>query len=88
MEKGQQVVICSLCGGNKVKSPALAFKNMLAISAFTCLTIIGIPLGIILFIVAFKMKYSKTKLNFTCVECKHEFKVKPDTYDKFIKAIS
>ncbi|MFH7833875.1 hypothetical protein [Bacillus luti] len=88
MKKGQQIVLCPQCGGNKVKSPALASKDMLWLSALSCITIIGIPIGIILFFVALRLKYTKMKLKFRCVECTHEFKVEEKTFNEYIKAIS
>ncbi|UQX52272.1 LITAF-like zinc ribbon domain-containing protein [Cytobacillus pseudoceanisediminis] len=85
--KGQQIIHCPQCGENKVKSTASAFKSMLTLGILACVTIIGIPIGIILIISAFVMKHSKKRLIFRCQECKHDFKVNDNTYDDYLKAI-
>ncbi|MEK3822078.1 hypothetical protein MKY20_23630 [Cytobacillus sp. FSL W8-0315] len=85
--KSQQIIHCPQCGENKVKGTASAFKSILALGIFTCVTIIGLPIGIILIISAFVMKHSKKRLTFHCQECKHEFKVNTNTYDDYLKAI-
>ncbi len=85
---GQTVVMCPQCGGNKVKSTAAAFKDILTLGVLACVTIIGIPIGVILIITAFVMKYSSSKLKFRCQECKHDFKIQEDAYNTYTKAIS
>lgn len=86
--KGQQVVNCPQCGGNKVKSTASAYKSIIWLGIISCVTIIGIPIGIILIVSAFIMKYSSSRLKFRCQECKHDFKVNEETYNKYIKTIA
>lgn len=85
---GQEIILCPQCGGNKVKSNANGlFQFCMAFGILSCLTLIGIPLGIVFIVVAFFIRKSKVKLKFRCQECKHDFKVSEPVYDKYKIAI-
>ena len=87
--KGQTIVTCSQCGGNKVKSSAIGlFQFCMSVGILFCITIIGIPFGIAFIISAFIVRKSKARLKFRCIECKHDFKITEPTYNDYIKAIS
>lgn len=87
--KGQQIVICPQCGENKVKSSAPGiFQILMAIGILMCITIVGIPFGLIFIISAFIARKSKIRLKFRCMECKHDFKINENTYDDYMKAIA
>lgn len=85
--KGQTVVICPQCGGNKVRSSEVVSKALMWFGVISCITIIGLPVGIILLVAAYIVKVSKMKLTFHCQECKHSFKVKEEKYNDYKSAI-
>jgi hypothetical protein len=73
--KGQTVIRCPQCGGNKVKSSGVA-KALLWLAVNSAITIIGIPLAIVLIIAwAFVRFVQKDHLRMVCMECKHMFKI-------------
>ncbi|RFU64437.1 hypothetical protein D0469_18890 [Peribacillus saganii] len=86
--KGQQVVKCPHCRGNKVKSSGTASKRLFWLGVISCITLIGIPAGLILILTYLLMKRSKLRLNFICQKCKRAFKVNEDVYQRYVKSIS
>ncbi|MDU1838689.1 MAG: hypothetical protein E6780_03845 [Staphylococcus epidermidis] len=80
--KGQTVLICPQCGGNKVK-PFDAAKVPLILSIFLAITIIGIPFAIATLIAWMIIKSNKSKrYTGNCQECKHNWKL---TEEKFLE---
>ncbi|WP_420768772.1 hypothetical protein ACNR9V_03335 [Parageobacillus thermoglucosidasius] len=85
--KGQTVIRCPQCGGNKVRESTL-FKSLLALTFFCTVTIIGIPLAIIFALIwAFLRLASKGRKQMVCEECKHNFSVSQLTFEQYRKAI-
>lgn len=90
--KGQEIVTCKQCGGNKVqpidRKGALIVTSVLLIGLGIWIPIIGwflmIPAGVIMLLVGIGAKASKSKSQtFRCLECKHVFKVGKDTFKQY-----
>lgn len=79
--KGQEVITCPQCGGNKIKQSQLA-TFMLVIAGLFTITVIGIPLGIGFF-VAWLVMRNKHKHTFICQDCKHSFMVSDERLKKY-----
>lgn len=85
--KGQEVIKCPQCGGNKVRESTL-LKSLLALTFFCAVTIIGIPLAIIFALIwAFLRLASKGRKQMVCEECKHNFHVSQSTFEQYKNAI-
>jgi hypothetical protein len=85
--KGQEIIKCPQCGGNKVKSSGVA-KALLWFAVISAITIIGIPLAIVLIIAWFFVRFvQKGHLKMVCMECKHMFNVSQSTYDQYNSTI-
>ena len=84
----QEVIKCPNCGGSKIKSAKEGPKTLMWLGLLSCITIIGLPVGIILLGIALVAMFMKTYLNFKCRECKHLFKVSESTYREYDKAVS
>ena len=84
----QEVIKCPNCGGSKIKSAKEGPKTLMWLGLLSCITIIGLPVGIILLGIALVAMFMKTYLNFKCRECKHLFKVSESTYKEYDKTIS
>jgi len=80
--KGQEVLICPQCGGNKIKSFDAA-KVPLVLSGILAITIIGIPFAFATLIAWLIIKSNKKKrYSGNCQECKHNWKL---TRQKFLE---
>lgn len=81
----QTAIKCPQCGGNKVKSMKTVTSAFMWIGLICCITIIGLPIGIIFLGASLVTRSMKYHLKFTCRECKHSFKVSESTYTKYEK---
>ncbi|WP_182104282.1 hypothetical protein [Niallia taxi] len=82
MEKGQNVLICPRCGGNKVNSINDG-KNYLLFTILFAVSIVLIPVAIVfLFIYLHKKNVSKKAFLAICLECKYRWGI---SKDKFIE---
>ena len=79
----QTSIKCPQCGSNKVRSAKVLTSAFMWLGLVSCITIIGIPIGIILLGAAFVTKSMKYHLKFNCQECKHEFKVSESLYKEY-----
>lgn len=85
--KGQEVIHCPQCGGNKVKNvgPSGVF---LTIAVISTILIVTIPIAIACFSV-WLVKKKKDKYHFVCGECKRGFDISDGTlneYNSYVKS--
>jgi Zn finger protein HypA/HybF involved in hydrogenase expression len=83
----QTVIKCPQCGGNKIKSMKIVTSAFMWLGLICCITIIGLPIGIIFLGASLVTKLTNYHLKFNCRECKHNFKVSESTYIKYEKEI-
>ena len=83
----QTIIKCPQCGGNKVRSMKVLTSTFMWIGVICCMTIIGIPIGVLSFLCALAAKLMKYHLKFSCRECKHEFKVSESIYGEYTKEL-
>lgn len=83
----QTVIKCPQCGGNKIKSMKVLTSTFMWLGLVCCVTIIGLPIGIIFLGASLVTKLMNYHLKFSCRECRHEFKVSESIYGEYTKEL-
>jgi hypothetical protein len=85
--KGQTVVLCPQCGGNKVRESNIT-RTLGAMTFIYVVTIIGIPLAIISGLIWIFMKLTtRNNKPMVCEECKYRFRVNKSTIKQYKNVI-
>lgn len=92
--KGQNIITCPQCGGNKIQDTggkaATILASIIMISLGMWIPIIGwfimIPVGVVMFlygIISLFFRTTHRKIKCKDKECKHVFKVKIETFKEY-----
>lgn len=87
MNKGQQVVTCKKCGGNKLTRIPMGLVMLFVTSIMFWIPIIGWIMFIPSLLLTILFMIPTGKVMMQCADCKHGNTVSKATYNEFKKAL-
>lgn len=80
--KGQEILLCPQCGGNKVKTENTG-KILFKLAIIFSVSIVLLPIGFLIFCVWFFKRYiSKSSIFAFCSDCKHRWIISEEKYNE------